>query len=74
MLLSRHWRCSPIPIVAGNTAAHWAAGAGAAAALEVLLEHEADVNLKNTLGDTVLHRAVWRNQVRTARVVDFGSD
>ena len=40
----------------------------------MLLEHEADVNLKNTLGDTVLHRAVWRNQVRTTRVVDFGSD
>jgi hypothetical protein len=58
---------------AGNTPAHWAAGAGACAALAYLLELEADVTLKNSLGDTPLHRAVWRGQFAAVRLlVDRG--
>jgi hypothetical protein len=58
---------------AGNTPAHWAAGAGACACLKYLLELEADVTLKNSLGDTPLHRAVWRGQVDAVQMlVNFG--
>jgi hypothetical protein len=58
---------------AGNTAAHWAAGAGATGCLKYLLELEADVTAKNSLGDTPLHRAVWRGQFDAVRMlVDFG--
>jgi len=59
---------------AGNTPAHWAAGAGALSTLRYLLQCECDLTLKNALGDTPLHRAVWRNQTGAVRLlIDEGN-
>jgi len=58
---------------AGNTPAHWAAGAGALDTLAYLLELECDLTLKNLLGDTPLHRAAWRSQLLAVQMlVDRG--
>ncbi len=58
---------------AGNTPAHWAAGAGALDSLAYLLELECDLTVKNLLGDTPLHRAAWRSQLLAVQMlVDRG--
>ena len=59
---------------AGNTALHWAAGAGKAGAVSFLLEQSADLHAKNSLGDTPLHRAVWRDEVETADLLLCADD
>jgi hypothetical protein len=48
---------------AGNTAAHWAAGAGHSETLRLLIDAGSDLNMQNLLGDGVLHRAVWRGHM-----------
>lgn len=42
---------------AKNAPVHWAAGNGSLKCLSFLLSLECDVTLKNSLGDTPLHRA-----------------
>ena len=55
--------------VIGNTATHWAAFKGHAAALEVLLRAGADVHARNNGDSTPLHCAALSNQLDCASVL-----
>jgi len=44
-------------------------------AMRILLEHGADVNLKNSIGETVLHYAVASGKISLVKLVlDYGAD
>ena len=44
-------------------------GAGQNNVVTYLIERGCDVNAVNLLGDTALHRAVWRSQLSTVRIL-----
>jgi ankyrin repeat protein len=55
---------------AKNTPLHWAAGAGHPEAIAYLLSlPNIDLTAQNLLGDTALHRAVWRGQTEAVRLL-----
>jgi ankyrin repeat protein len=45
----------------GNTPLHWSCSGGHLAAVSLLIELGADVNITNQHGDTPLHKAAWKN-------------
>jgi len=60
---------------AKNTALHWAAGAGKTNVMQVLIQYGANLNLQNIIGDTPLHRATWRDQPDSVKLLlDSGAD
>lgn len=67
---------------ARNTALHWACGAGQIEAMNFLISQAESfgvldllLDARNALGDTPLHRAVWRNQEESVRILlEKGSD
>eukprot|EP01122_Echinamoeba_exundans_P001139 TRINITY_DN11101_c0_g1_i1.p1 TRINITY_DN11101_c0_g1~~TRINITY_DN11101_c0_g1_i1.p1 ORF type:complete len:216 (-),score=42.91 TRINITY_DN11101_c0_g1_i1:27-674(-) len=54
---------------AQNTPLHWAASSGKDEAIKYLLEKGANINARNKLGDTALHRAVWRSHLSTVQIL-----
>jgi len=52
-----------LPAISGDTPLHKAAAEGQLAALELLINWEADLELKNRIGSTALHRAASHGQI-----------
>eukprot|EP01101_Sappina_pedata_P001011 TRINITY_DN11134_c1_g1_i1.p1 TRINITY_DN11134_c1_g1~~TRINITY_DN11134_c1_g1_i1.p1 ORF type:complete len:134 (-),score=57.77 TRINITY_DN11134_c1_g1_i1:122-523(-) len=67
-LLSQGAKVGQIDAI-GNTALHWAASGGHLAAVNLLIQHKADVNAKNKNDDTPLHKASWRNHADVCEVL-----
>jgi len=53
----------------GNTALHYAAGAGHTATVKCLIDLKANVNATNNVGDTPLHKASWRNALTVVQLL-----
>lgn len=52
-----------------NTPLHWAASFGHLAVVRLLLEREADVNARNSLGLAPLARAAWKGELGVAALL-----
>jgi ankyrin repeat protein len=69
LMMSR--KVSPGVLFDGFTALHWACGYGHLEAIDLLLEHKAPLEIKNSYGGTVLDSTLWFGYNAPAKNVDY---